>query len=121
MEKVKDQMRIIQDFIHGTKMTPEMKDTQQDMKMQEQNSARMTREELEEFLSTHTVYEIAEFIITKQVDRYSAGFDTGYELGYVDGHMRGIKDGFESGLENRDDYYFDWDMQEWTKKNMSDA
>lgn len=45
----------------------------------------MTRQELEEFLDKHSVYEIAEFIIQRQVERYSAGFDLGYELGFADG------------------------------------
>lgn len=45
----------------------------------------MTRQELEEFLATHTVYEIAEFIIQRQVERYSDGFDKGYEIGFKAG------------------------------------
>lgn len=63
----------------------------------------MTRQELEEFLATHTVYEIAEFHIQKCVERFSDGFDSGYELGLGD------------GSKEANGYIFDIVTRKWVK------
>lgn len=57
-----------------------------DLKQQKRSTnLKMTRKELEDFLAAHDIYQIADFIIRKQVERYSDGFDVGYDLGYNDG------------------------------------
>jgi hypothetical protein len=80
----------------------------------------MTRTELEEFLTTHTIYEIAEFIIQRQVERYSDGFDAGYEIGKTDGKAE-IFNNILINEINGEEYYWNWGTQKWTKKDMDEV